>query len=282
MSRQALGKGLGALLPPKAQDDVKTVEIAKVDPNPYQPRKVFDEASLQELADSIKEHGVLQPILVRRVEDRYQIVAGERRWRAAGLAGLTEIPAVVKEFNDRLMSQVALVENLQREDLNPLEEAEAYQHLIDEFGMTQETIAESVGKSRTAVANTLRLLRLTEFVKESVSRETISEGHARALLGLNDEKLQDEVCEKVIAEGWSVRATEDYVRRLNEGVTEKTKATKGTKTNIFLQEISEKIGERLGTKVQIKPGKKVNKIEIDFYDNDDLQRILDAIGVDNV
>ncbi|MDD4264643.1 MAG: ParB/RepB/Spo0J family partition protein, partial [Firmicutes bacterium] len=268
MSRQVLGKGLGALLPSKDLDDVKKIQITQIVPNPYQPRKNFDEDALNELASSIEEHGLLQPILLRKVDDKYEIIAGERRWRAANIAGLHQIPALIRDFDDKLMSQLALVENLQRENLNPLEEAEAYQNLIDEFEMTQEMIAASVGKSRTAIANTLRLLKLSDYVKENVSRETISGGHARALLPLADENVQNQICDRVIAEGWSVRRTEDFVRELIESTPKAKKRTE--KINIFLRDISERIGEHLGTRVLIKPGKKVNKIEIEFYDDEDL------------
>ncbi|MDD2432003.1 MAG: ParB/RepB/Spo0J family partition protein, partial [Firmicutes bacterium] len=267
-----------ALLPSKDLDDVKKIQITQIVPNPYQPRKNFDEDALNELASSIKEHGLLQPILLRKVDDKFEIIAGERRWRAANIAGLHQIPALIRDFDDKLMSQLALVENLQREDLNPLEEAEAYQNLIDEFEMTQEMIALSVGKSRTAIANTLRLLKLSDYVKENVSRETISGGHARALLPLADGNVQNQICDRVIAEGWSVRRTEDFVRELIESTPKAKKRTE--KINIFLRDISERIGEHLGTRVRIKPGKKVNKIEIEFYDDEDLQRILNSIGVE--
>lgn len=278
MSRQALGKGLGALLPTSDADTVKKIPLDQIIANPYQPRQNFDDDALNELAESIKTHGILQPILLRKASNGYELVAGERRWRAAKIAGLTEIPALIKELDDLRMSQMALIENLQRDDLNAIEEAQAYQNLLEKFAMTQEEVANAVGKSRVAVTNTLRLLKLSAYVKENVSRETLTPGHARTLLALNDEKIQNDICKKIITEGWSVRQTEDYVRKLLEGT--KQKKDKQKKKNIFLDDLSEKIGEQLGTRVNIKPGKKVSKIEIEYYDDDDLERIINFLGIE--
>lgn len=280
MSRQALGKGLGALLPASDQDMIKKVSLSQITPNPFQPRKEFEEEALLELSNSIKEHGVLQPILLRKFGTGYQIIAGERRFRAAKIAGLMEIPAVVKELDDKLMSQVALIENLQREDLNPIEEALAYQSLIDQFEMTQEAVANSVGKSRVAVTNMLRLLKLSKKVQEFVSRGTITAGHAKALLALPNDDLQSHVCDLIIAEGWNVRDTESYVKKLLEDKNEATSKKNKPKQDIFLQHLSDKISEHLGTKVNIRSGKTVSKIEIEYYDNDDLERILHSIGLE--
>ena len=278
MSRQALGKGLGALLPTSDTDTVKKIPLDQIIANPYQPRQNFDVDALNELAESIKVHGVLQPILLRKASNGYELVAGERRWRAAKIAGLSEIPALIKELDDLGMSQMALIENLQRDDLNAIEEAQAYQNLLEKFAMTQEEIANAVGKSRVAVTNTLRLLKLSAFVRENVSRETLTPGHARALLALNDEKMQNDICKNIITEGWSVRQTEEYIRKLVEGTTPKKERQK--KKNIFLDDLSNKIGEQLGTRVVIKPGKKISKIEIEYYDDDDLERIINFLGIE--
>ncbi len=278
MSRQALGKGLGALLPTSDTDTVKKIPLDQIIANPYQPRQNFDVDALNELAESIKVHGVLQPILLRKASNGYELVAGERRWRAAKIAGLSEIPALIKELDDLGMSQMALIENLQRDDLNAIEEAQAYQNLLEKFAMTQEEIANAVGKSRVAVTNTLRLLKLSAYVRENVSRETLTPGHARALLALNDEKMQNDICKNIITEGWSVRQTEEYIRKLVEGTTPKKERQK--KKNIFLDDLSNKIGEQLGTRVVIKPGKKISKIEIEYYDDDDLERIINFLGIE--
>ncbi len=278
MSRQALGKGLGALLPTSDTDTVKKIPLDQIIANPYQPRQNFDVDALNELAESIKVHGVLQPILLRKASNGYELVAGERRWRAAKIAGLSEIPALIKELDDLGMSQMALIENLQRDDLNAIEEAQAYQNLLEKFAMTQEEIANAVGKSRVAVTNTLRLLKLSAYVRENVSRETLTPGHARALLALNDEKMQNDICKNIITEGWSVRQTEEYIRKLVEETTPKKEKQK--KKNIFLDDLSNKIGEQLGTRVVIKPGKKISKIEIEYYDDDDLERIINFLGIE--
>ncbi len=278
MSRQALGKGLGALLPTTDLDTVRKIQLSQIKPNPYQPRKDFDQESLNELADSIKEHGVLQPILLRKTNHGYELIAGERRFRAAQLAGLVEIPALIKDIDDQSMGQIALIENLQREDLNPIEEALAYKKLLENFEMTQEMLASAVGKNRVTITNTVRLLKLSDYVKDYVSRGTLSSGHAKALLPLLDEKTQKQVADLVIKKNWNVRQTEEYVRKLVDG--EKDNSKKPTKKeDIFLKVLAEKISEHLGTKVLIKSGKAVKKIEIEFYDNDDLQRILNSIGL---
>ncbi len=278
MSRQALGKGLGALLPSTDLDTVRKIQLNQIKPNPYQPRKDFDPEALKELADSIKEHGVLQPVLLRKTDTGYELIAGERRFRAAQLAGLEEIPSLVKDVDDKSMGQIALIENLQREDLNPIEEALAYKNLLENFDMTQEVLATAVGKNRVTITNALRLLKLSEYVKENVSRGTLSSGHAKALLPLVDETIQEQTADLVIKESWNVRQTEEYVRKLIEGKKGATQKTT-KKEDIFLKALSEKISEHLGTKVSIKAGKVVNRIEIEFYDNDDLQRILSSIGL---
>lgn len=282
MSRQALGRGLGALLPTNELDMVKKIPLEQIRPNPFQPRKDFNDEALKELAESIKTHGVLQPVLLRKTDDSYELIAGERRWRAAKIAGLTDIPAIIKEIDEKSMSQMALIENLQREDLNPIEEAIAYQSLLEKFSMTQEEVATAVGKNRVTITNALRLLKLPPFVLDNVSRGTISAGHAKALLSLSDEAIQKEICLLVIEEGWNVRQTEDYVRRIVDGAGKKAekKERKTVQEDIFIKDLSNKIGEHLGTRVKIKPGKKVSKIEIEYYNNDDLQRIIKSIGLE--
>ncbi|MGE5577139.1 MAG: ParB/RepB/Spo0J family partition protein, partial [Syntrophothermus sp.] len=222
MVRQVLGRGLGALIQEVDSVDqsaVRNLPISAIKPNPFQPRQHFDEEKLAELAASIKEHGVVQPLILRQREEGYELVAGERRWRAAQLAGLKEVPVVVKGLNDLQMMQIALVENLQREDLNPLEEARAYARLLNEFSMTQEEIAFTVGKSRPVVANTLRLLHLPEEIQESVSRGTISMGHARTILGLESPEQQITAWEKILKDQLSVRETERLVESLKEKVS---------------------------------------------------------------
>ncbi|NLG84738.1 MAG: ParB/RepB/Spo0J family partition protein [Firmicutes bacterium] len=285
---RGLGKGLGALIPELEEVESEgrlEVPIAQIRPNPYQPRRDFDPEKLAELAASIKEHGVLQPILLRRVEDGYQVVAGERRLRAAEQAGLTKIPAVIGDFSDAVMMQVALVENLQRADLNPLEEAEAYRRLMEEFGLTQEEIAQKLGKSRSAVANTLRLLHLPAPIQEDLRAGRASEGHARAILGLSDEAEQLAAWREVVEGRLSVRATEELVKvkaaaRRRSDVSRETNPPRRSgeeKIGPFLQEIEDRIRSVLGTKVKIRPAGKGGRIEIEYYSPEELERILELI-----
>lgn len=285
MSKKRLGKGLGALLPAdevtvEAADlnlRVIDVNVDEVEPNPFQPRKEFDPEQLQELCDSIKEHGVIQPISVRKVNNKYQLVAGERRLRASKLAGLTTVPAVEKEYDDRQMMEIALIENIQREDLNPMEEAFAYKSLMDQFELTQEEVSNRVSKSRSAIANTLRLLNLPELIQEYVSRETISMGHARALLGLANEQEMLEICAKSISEGFTVRQLEDYIK----DVKTKRKQEKDKKPilekneSLLIQE--ERLKEWLGAKVKIEANDKRSRILIECNNPDDLQRVIKLI-----
>lgn len=215
MSRQALGKGLRSLIPQVEvvnRNQVSQIEVDKITANPFQPRRYFDTEKLEQLAQSIKEHGVLEPIIVRKTDEGYQVVVGERRWRASMLAGKDTVPAVVKELTDRQMTELALIENLQREDLNAIEEAEGYQVLIEEFSMTQEEVAQSVGKKRSSVANALRLLTLDNKVKEMVASGALSRGHAKVLLGVDSVKLRQQLAEKVVKEGLSVRQLERLVK----------------------------------------------------------------------
>ena len=226
MNRQALGRGLKALIPQAEEsrgDEIRQIPVSAIQPNPYQPRRDFDEEGLQELAGSISEKGVLQPITVRDIDQGFQLVAGERRWRAAQIAGLREIPALIRELSDREVMEIALIENLQREDLNPIEEAEAYQVLMREFELTQEQVAKAVGKGRPTIANRLRLLRLPEIVRRWVSGGELSPGHAKVLLMLDEERAI-ELGRRSVDEGWSVRQLEEYLQ------TKKTKTARSTRS----------------------------------------------------
>ncbi|WP_018131413.1 ParB/RepB/Spo0J family partition protein [Effusibacillus pohliae] len=273
-----LGKGLEALLPQIADDDtVLTAKVEDLRPNPYQPRKEFNQEKLQELAESIRQHGVIQPIIVRKSFRGYEIVAGERRWRAARSAGLAEVPIVVKEFDDRQMTEIALIENLQREDLNPIEIAEAYSNLMEKFDLTQDELAKKVGQSRSHVANFLRLLHLPQQIRDYVSRGTITMGHARAILGLEDQQQQLLVVKKIIEDELSVRAVEQLVNRLTQNVPRETKKKKQAPDRI-IQQYEEKFRSCLGTSVKIQSGKKRGKIEIEYYSLEDLERILQLIS----
>ncbi|GIM45884.1 stage 0 sporulation protein J [Collibacillus ludicampi] len=272
--RQSLGKGLGALLPEVSKEDpVTTVSISQLRANPYQPRMTFDDEKLDELADSIREHGIIQPLIVRKSVRGYEIVAGERRWRAAKKVGLEQVPVVIKEFSDLQMMEIALIENLQREDLNPIEIADAYQKLLDQFNLTQEELAKKVGQSRSHVANFLRLLNLPKEIRDYVSRGTLSMGHARALLGLTDKEQMILLAKKIIEEDLNVRTVEAFVSRLNSTVPRETKKTTVTKSKVISQ-YEERFREKLGTAVRIQQGKKKGKIEIEYFSYDDLERIL--------
>jgi len=285
MHRKALGRGLEALIPTATSTSTATVDspesslqelaVDEISPNPYQPRMRFDDQAIQELATSIRATGVLQPVLVRRMTGRgYQLVAGERRLRAATLAGLERIPAVVKEVDDREMLETALVENIQRENLNPIEEAKAYQSLIDKAGLTHDALSERVGKQRTSITNVLRLLLLPEEVQEMVSRETISAGHARALLGLEAHSEQIAAARYIQAKGFSVRRTEAYVRR-----RARRRHSKPSIRSSGFEEWETKLQQKFGTHVAIAPGRKSGKIEFEYYGQQDLERLLEAWGV---
>ena len=276
--KKALGRGFDAIFADNSVEDissgVSTVKVKMIDiePNRDQPRKQFDEEALAELSNSIAQHGVLQPLLVRPMPDGgYQLVAGERRWRASRMAGLTEVPVVIRDLTDSQVAELALVENLQRENLNPLEEANGYKELSDRFGYTQEKISEIVGKSRSAVANALRLLNLPESVGEMVSSGNLSMGHARALLSLEDEKIQKEIAELVVRNDLSVRETERLVRN---SVKEKTGIKKAKKRNPYYDEAELALSEVLGRKVKITKSSKKGALEIEFFDDADLKKLL--------
>lgn len=278
---KGLGKGLDALfssLEVKEDDTVREIPIKDLRPNPYQPRKYFNEEALEELKASILEHGVIQPILVRRSIKGYDIIAGERRYRAAKAAGLATIPAVERNFTDQAMMEVALIENVQREDLNPIEVAEAYQKIMEKFSLTQEELAKKMGKSRPLVANYLRLLNLPSKIKENVSRGTISMGHAKALVSVEDPKVQLWLAEEVMKKGLSVRKLEELVQEVQQKKNQQKQQSKkkGTK-DLYYKTIEEKLREKLGTSVLIKPGKKKGKIEIEYFSDGDLERIIEII-----
>ena len=247
--------------------------INKVEPNREQPRKVFDEDALKELAESIRIYGILQPLLVQKEKDYYRIIAGERRWRAAKIAGLKKVPVIIKELTEKEILEISLIENLQREDLNPIEEAEGYQRLLQEFDMTQEDLAQRVSKSRSAITNTIRLLKLDAAVQKMLSDGALSSGHARALLSLEDNELQKEAAERIIREGLSVRDTERLVKRLTTKKAPKQPLLPAQDDFIY-RDIEEKMRQILETKVQIKNKGKRGRIEIEYYSPDELDRIL--------
>ncbi|MDN4592558.1 ParB/RepB/Spo0J family partition protein [Polycladomyces subterraneus] len=278
MSGKRLGKGLGALLPDidvQESDAINEVPLEELRPNPYQPRKHFDPEALQELVSSIKEHGIVQPIVVRKSIRGYEIVAGERRFRAAKEAGLSKVPVVVREFSDDRMMEIALIENLQREDLNPLEVAMAYQKLMTHFSLTQEELAARVGKSRPHVTNFLRLLQLPPEIQEDVSRGTLSMGHARALLGLKDRDLQKKLAEKVKKEGASVRQLEEWVQHVQQVKPKKKKERPEFHSPYTRYE--ELLRETLNTPVRIRQGKRKGKIEIEYYSERELERLIEFL-----
>jgi len=275
-----LGRGLEAIFhsQPREDEPVSDVAVTEMRPNPYQPRRVFDEDKLQELSDSIKEHGIIQPIVVRAAVRGYEIVAGERRWRAAKLAGLERVPVVVRAFTDQEMNEIALIENLQREDLNPIEVAEAYLSLMEKFSLTQDVLAKKVGQSRSHVANTLRLLNLPSEIREHVSRGTLSMGHARAILGLTDKQSQVQVAEKAMDEELSVREVEHLVGRLQHMQRDVPRETKKAQAHPVIKQYEDEFRMRLGTGVKIHQGKKRGKIEIEYFSTDDLERILSLLN----
>ena len=279
---RGLGRGLGALLGDAALQSQEggslSLPISQVEPGLKQPRKRFDEESLQDLADSIRTHGVIQPLTVRRLASGYyQIIAGERRWRAAKIAGLTEIPAVIIEADDRKVMELGLIENLQREDLNPVEEANGYKVLMDEYGLTQEEVAQRVGKSRPAVANALRLLALPDPVHQLLEEGKLSAGHARAILAAPTGELQKKLAQKVIAEDLSVRQTEALAKRLAAGEKEPSSPPPGPDLSIYLRAAEKSLAARFGRKVNIISGKKKGKIELEYYNPEDLNTLLDLL-----
>lgn len=287
---RGLGKGLGALIPEMEDENLDAQQIVDINlivPNPFQPRKEFSDEKLNELAESIRVHGVIQPLLVREFQNKYQLIAGERRLRASKLVGLTEVPIVIREMTDQTMMEVALVENLQREDLNPIEEAEAYRRLMDEFTLTQEDIAKRVGRSRPAIANTLRLLNLPSIVQSDLAKGTLTMGHARPLLSLNNAEEQIRVWQTIQDDLLSVRQTEELIRLIIDpsNVSRETKKTnqkpeiKSSRDPNIL-EIEDELQLFLGTKVIIKPSGAGGKIEINYYSNEDFERLCEKLTQD--
>ncbi len=290
MERRGLGKGLGALIPSDLSDSrgvgpngVQEVPISQIEPNRFQPRTVFDEEALAGLTASIRELGVLQPILVRRIaDDRYELVAGERRWRASKRAGLQLMPVIVREVTDALSLQQALVENLHRDDLNPLEEAAAFQQLIEDFGLTQEEVAQRVGKSRSAVTNLLRLFQLPPTVQKLVAEGKLSAGHAKVLLSTPDRAFQEALARRIATEGLTVRDTEEAVRVRNEKASTPAQSTPEPRTPTLrapgLLELENLLSDQLDTRVKIDMGPKRGRVVIEFADLEDLERIYRVMG----
>ncbi len=275
---KGLGKGINALFPGESINQMETVEkvsLKDIKVNPFQPRKIFDETALAELAESIKEHGILQPIIVRKRAKFFEIVVGERRFRASQIAGMEDIPSVIRELTDQQMMEIAILENLQREDLTPIEEADAYQNLMEALNLTQEQLAFRLGKSRPHIANHIRLLSLPDVVREQISSGNISMGHGRALLGLKNKRLIPSISEKVMKESLNVRQLESLVQRMNDDVSRET--SNGEGKDIFIEEKESQLRDYFGTTVTIKKTKNKGKIEIEFFSEDDLERILDLL-----
>jgi ParB family chromosome partitioning protein len=275
-----LGKGLDALIPSLSiNEDDKVVEIplGQLRANPYQPRKDFNEEAIHELAESIRQHGVIQPIIVRSVLKGYEIIAGERRFRASQYCGKVTIPAVVRNLSDQQVMEIALIENLQRENLNAMEISVAYQGLMDQFSLTQEELSLKVGKSRSHIANFLRLLSLPEEVKEYVSRGTMSMGHARAIVALKDPQVIMQLAEQCVEQQWSVRELEETVKNLDRKPANAIKA-KVVKRDPYIDNVEEVLRERFKTTVKIKQGKEKGKIELNYYSTQDLERLLELLG----
>lgn len=274
--KKGLGKGLGALLTIENDErEIKELKLNELDPNINQPRKDFDEEKLAELAESIKKHGVVQPIIVRKEGNTYKIVAGERRWRASRLAGLETIPVIIREYEDHELIEIALIENLQREDLNPVEQARAYSRLIEEHNLTQEKIAEVIGKSRSAIANSLRLNKLDDKIKQYLIDNKLTEGHARAILSLPGREKQIAAADAIVKRGMNVRDAEKYVKT----AAEKKHAHKNTGVNadmqIEIRAVEDKLKNIMGTKVILQTdGKQKGKIVIEYYSNEELERLL--------
>ncbi len=283
IKRPALGKGIGALLSSAAQEGGKkyfSCPIEELEPHDRQPRKTFDDNKMAELVASIEEKGVIQPLVVRRHGDSYQIIAGERRWRAAQKAGLDRVPVVIQDVSEDWALEIALIENIQREDLNPLEEAEAYRYLMDSFDLLQEEVARRVGKDRSTVANALRLLRLPEKVKTDLAESRLSMGHARALLALDQDEDMIEASQEIISKKLSVRETEKLVKKIKSVVGGKIKTTAVKKTldpNVLALENT--LRQQLGTQVKLLTKDKGGRIEISYYDQEELSRILELLGV---
>ncbi|MCR5594594.1 MAG: ParB/RepB/Spo0J family partition protein [Lachnospiraceae bacterium] len=295
-AKGGLGKGLDALIPTtnkggsktnnaspvqdaKEGEQIKIVKITKVEPNRDQPRKIFSEDELQELSDSIKQNGIINPIIVQDRKDHYEIVAGERRWRAAKMAELKEIPVIIRHYTEKEMAEIALIDNLQRKDLNPIEEALAYKRLLEEFNMKQDELAEKVSKSRSAVTNSIRLLKLCDNVQQMIIEELISEGAARALIPVEDPELQYDLAQQILDKGLNVRDVEKMVKDLGKETKKKNKPKTDEKLDTIYREYEEKLKKSVGTKVAIAAkGDGTGKLEIEFYSHDDLDRITSLLS----
>lgn len=278
-----LGKGLGALIPEDTSEDnlllngMQKIDISLIRANNTQPRKSFDEEKIMELSESIKQYGVIQPILITKDDDThtYTIVAGERRWRAAKLAGIKEVPVIIKELNKKEILEISLIENIQRQDLNPIEEAKAYKNLLEDFKLTQEELSKRVGKSRTAITNCIRLLNLDERVQDYVIDGVLTEGHGRTLLAIENKELQYKISQMIIDDKLSVRETEKLIKSLNR---DKEKQRNNKQINkIYYEDIKNKLEELFGTRVVLNSNNDKGKIQIEYYSEEDLQRILDIL-----
>lgn len=286
MAKKGLGRGLGSLFEEsdkspvelKETDSVVTLRVSQIEPNKNQPRKKFDEEKIEVLADSIKEHGVIQPIIVTKFNGMYRIVAGERRWRAAKKAGLKEIPVVIRDYTEIEIAQIALIENLQREDLNPIEEAIGYRSLIDKFNMTQEAVSETIGKSRSAIANSIRLLSLDEPVQNKLISGEISSGHARALLSVENSDIRLTLLDAILDKGLNVRQTEALAKQLQNTAPAKKKPALDEQILAEYDAVQDKLSSHFGTKVKLvhNNGKR-GKIEIEYFGNEDLERIINML-----
>ena len=285
MNRKALGKGINALIPEFEMGVhevdsslTKDVLVDEISPNRMQPRSFFNDDKLEELVASIKEHGILQPVVVQKADSGYELIVGERRWRASKKLGLKKIPAVIREVNDEQSLEIAIIENIHRQDLNPIEEAEAYARLCKEFALTQEMVADKVGKSRTAVANTLRLLKLSGSIKEDLVSGKISMGHARALLALENTKKMEALRKEIVKQNLTVRQTENKVNKLKID-SDKNSVHIGAQKDIFIKDLEKDLARRLGTKVEISPKKNGGKLVVIYYSDDDLERIQQLMGI---
>lgn len=280
----ALGKGLSALIPEEMEEVIEInnntmISINKIKSDSEQPRKAFDSEKIAELTESIKTHGIIQPLILRKdAEDRYVIVAGERRWRAAKLAGLKEVPAIIMELSDRDILEISLIENIQRQDLNPIEEALAYKKLLNDFGITQEELSKRIGKSRVVISNTMRLTNLDSRVQQYLIEGIITEGHGKVLLTIDDGQIQYELAQQVIDEKLSVRELERLIKRISEKKNDSVNSV-DNEINPYYKDIKNQLQNYFGTKVNISNKRNKGKIEIEYYSEDDLQRILDIINM---
>lgn len=281
----ALGKGLSALIPEESEDIIEEkdkilISINKIKSDEEQPRKLFDSEKIAELAESIKTHGIIQPLILRKyMDDQYIIVAGERRWRAAKMAGVKKVPAIIMELSDRDILEISLIENIQREDLNPIEEALAYRKLLNDFKITQEELSKRIGKSRVTITNTMRLTNLDDRVQQYIIESIITEGHGRVLLVINDKQKQYEIAQQVIDEKLSVRELERLIKSINEVDAKDQLLENSNPLNPYYKEIKNQLQNYFGTKVNISNKKNKGKIEIEYYSEEDLQRILDIMNM---